>query len=222
MSTEREVDLIVSLLAPLDRIEPVERGATRRHPRGFVLATAVLLAALVIVGVALAASWGPLSGIGAADHPARPSDAVSARAAAQLHHAELPPSDPVDQIGSFLVDQARLLGTLPDGSKVYAVPSSKDKLCVVVASRANECAAPLTHERPITLAIMREGPGVGPIVFGATIDDVASVSFEVGGESVMLPVNNNFYAWQGSPSQAQAGISPVTVTFADGSTAIPH
>jgi hypothetical protein len=218
MSTEREVELIVSLLAPLERIEPVKRDATRRNPRGFVLTMAVLLAALVIAAIALAASWGPLSGIGAADHPAKPSDAVSSQAAAQLHQAELPPSDPVDQIGSFLVDQARLLGVLSDGSKVYAVPSSKDKLCVVVASRSGECAAPLTHARPITVAIMREGPGIGPAVYGLTIDDVVSVSFEVGGDSVTVPVHDNFYAWQGSPSQAQAGISRVSVTYADGST----
>jgi hypothetical protein len=218
MSTEREVDQIVSLLAPLNRVEPIEHKATRHHPRSFVIATALLLAALVIVGVALAASWGPLSGIGAADHRARPSDAVNAQAAAQLRQAELRPSDPVDQVGSFLVDQARLLGALPDGSKLYAVPSSKDRLCVVVASRAGECGFPLTHARPIMGAIMREGPAVGPVVYGVTIDEVVSVSFEIGGESVTLPVRNNFYAWQGSPSQAQTPISPITVTFANGST----
>jgi hypothetical protein len=79
---------------------------------------------------------------------------------------------------------------------------------------------PLTRERPATVTIMRASPTSGPVVYGAAIDGVTSVSFKVGGIPVTLPVRNNFYAWQGSPEQAQTPISAVTVTFADGSTTL--
>jgi hypothetical protein len=187
-----------------------------------LLLAAAVLAVLIVVGVALAATWGPLSGIGAADHPPRPSDILSGGATADLRQADLSPHDPVDQIGTRLANEARLLGALPDGSKVYAVPSSKGKLCIVVASRAGSCSDPLTHERPVTVTIMRVGPLTGPVLYGAAIDEVRSVSFKVGGIPVTLHVRNNFYAWEGSPDQAQTPISAVTVTFADGSTTIPN
>jgi hypothetical protein len=53
---------------------------------------------------------------------------------------------------------------------------------------------------------------------GAAIDDVISVSFNLGSERVTVPVEGNFYAWEGEPSEQFKGWSALTVTFADGTT----
>lgn len=224
MNARTEDDFVISLLAPLDRVEPVQRNESHRRRRGTrITALAVLVViGAGIAGVAIADSWRPLSGIGAVDRPAKTTDTVSPAVAAQLKSDEQPPGTGVDPIGKRLVDQARLLGALPDGHRVYAVPSSKGKLCIVLASRSESCGDALTHDRPITLTIEQAGPGISPVVFGATTDDVLSVSFTIGGESVTAPAHHNFFAWEGSPSQAQQGVSSATVTFADGTTAIAH
>jgi hypothetical protein len=47
---------------------------------------------------------------------------------------------------------------------------------------------------------------------------VISVSFNLGGERVTVPVEGNFYAWEGEPSEQFKGWSALTVTFADGTT----
>jgi hypothetical protein len=117
-----------------------------------------------------------------------------------------------------LIDQARLLGTLPDGTKVYALPSSKGKLCVAVALRAESCSDALTHAHPITEIVMEAGPGTPPVVYGATTNNVASVSFLVGGQPVTVPVHDNFYVWEGSPEQATLPVLSATVTFSDGTS----
>jgi len=185
-----------------------------------MLTLVVLLLAATAVSVAIGASWSPLSGIGAADHPARATDKMSPAVAAQLQSDEAPSGTHADSIGKRLIDRARLLGALPSGRQVYAVPSADGKLCIVVALLAESCSDALTRARPITFAIAQIGPGVPPAVWGATTDDVVSVSFSIGAESVTVPVRDNFFAWEGLPAQFQSRISPVTVTFADGSTEI--
>jgi len=68
---------------------------------------------------------------------------------AQLH-SDLPPSGGVDQIGERLSSSARYFGTLPSGRRVYVVPTSKGRLCVVVADLAESCGDPLTQAEPVT------------------------------------------------------------------------
>jgi hypothetical protein len=53
---------------------------------------------------------------------------------------------------------------------------------------------PLTRERPITFTITKVGPFTPHVIWRATTDDVLSVSFEVGGQPVTVPVVNNFFA----------------------------
>jgi hypothetical protein len=177
----------------------------------------VFLAVVGIVSVAVASAWGPLSGIRILDHPATPADTVGPAVTTQLRNDERP-SDPADAIGARLINQARLLGALPDGTKVYAVPSSQGKLCVVVAGRAESCSNPLTHAHPVTEIVMKPGPGTPPVVYGAAANDVVSISFIVGGQPVTVPVHDDFYAWQGSAEQAMLAVSSATVTFSDGTS----
>jgi hypothetical protein len=183
-----------------------------------ICALALVVVGSAISGVAIAGAWDPLAGIGAADRPAEPTDALSAAAKEQLRRSDLPAGS-IDQIGTRLVDEARMLGELPDGTKVYALPTSKDKLCIVAAERASSCHDPVTHDRPITFTISKVGPLSPHVIWGATADDVVSVSFVVAALPVTVPVRNNFFAWEGQPTAKLATVSSAIVTFADGTTA---
>jgi hypothetical protein len=198
--------------------EPRQVGmfAPRRRWKPPTIALAVIVV-VAVGGVAIAASWNPLSGIGSADRAAEPTDTLSPAFKEQLREASWPSGSGV--IGGPLVDQARLLGERPDGRKVYAVPTSKGKLCILVDESGLSCYDPLTRAEPITWAASKTGPAEPLLIWGATTDDVASVSFEVGGQPVTVPVENNFFAWEGQPAAKLLSISRATITFTDGTTA---
>lgn len=217
------------LVARLREIRPqlpkLDRAAQPRRWKSPVIALTVIVL-LALGGVAVAGAWDPLAAIGSADRPAEPSDTLSPAVVEQLRGSELSPPGWVSPIGTQLVEQARLLGELPNGDEVYAVPTSKGKLCILVADGAERgrlsgwsCSDPLGRDRPITMTVSKVGPGSPHVIWGATADDVVSVSFEVGGRPVTVPVLNNFYAWEGQPTDRLSGVSPATVTFSDGSTA---
>ncbi len=211
--------LVESILRPLDRVEPVRRRARSRPRRAPLIVALAVAAAVVIGGAAIAATgWGPLAGIGAAERPTTPEDEISPAVVAQLRASAMPLSAPDSPVGEWLFTEARLLGTLPDGDKVYVVPTAKAKLCVVVAGSTASCSDPVTPDNPITMTSSDVGPTAPPVVWGVTTDDVTAVSFDVGGKPVTVPVRDNFYAWQGSPSQTLRYVSTATVSFADGST----
>lgn len=210
-----------SLVARLEEIRPqlpeIHPSAARRWWRAPIIALAVI-SLLVIGGAAVAGSWNPLSAIGSADRPAEPADTMSAEVVAQIRAFEHRPPGFVSAIGDILDGQARLLGQLPSGHKVYAVPSSKGKLCIS-SERGGGCTDPLTRERPVTFQISKVGPGSPHVIWGATADDVVSVSFKVAGQPVTVPAVNNFFAWEGQPTAKLAGVSQPIVTFSDGTTA---
>ena len=133
-----------SLNARLRQIKPKlpqrDEHTRRRRWKPSVLVLAVLFV-LGVGGVAVAGSWNPLSAIGAADRPAEPADTPSADLVAQLRAFEQRSPGWVSAIGDLLDGQARLLGQLPNGEKVYAVPTSKGKLCLV-SERSGACSAP--------------------------------------------------------------------------------
>jgi hypothetical protein len=199
----------------LPHLDPQVRRRWWKPP---IIAFAVVVV-LGVGGVAVAASWNPLSAIGSADRPAEPTDTLGPAVIEQLRRNEATPPGWISPIGTRLVDEARLLGELPDGHKVYAVPTSKGKLCILVAESVESCGDPLTRERPITFTLSKTGPSSPHVIWGATANAVVSVSFEVGGQPVTVPVKNNFYAWEGQPTERLSGVSPATVTFSDGTTA---
>lgn len=209
---------MVSLLAPLDRVEPARRGPKRSRELAWRVPLAVAVTALVAVGVAMAAtSWTPFAGISSADHPATSSDLLDGPVIDQLRLDESPIENHGDQIGTHLNDSARFVGALPDGRKLYVVATTKERLCVVAASLAESCGYALSHDSPITMTVVEEGPGEPPLVYGVAVDGVDSVSFEVNGSPITVPVHQNVYAYQGSAAEAQASISGTVVQFSDGS-----
>jgi hypothetical protein len=215
MTIERQEELVRRLLEPLERVEPVtlvsnERG--RRRRRSLALAIACVLAA---GGLAAAAVSGPLNGIFTADHPRRAADVLDARTAAMLKRDEARG----DRIGVRLLDQSRLLGILPMGRRVYLVPTSMGRLCVVVERLAESCGDPLTQTAPVMFSVVdpdRAGGGEGPIAYGVARDGVVSVSFIVAGRRETAPIRHNLFAFQARP--ADAVFSVPTVRFANGTS----
>lgn len=209
------------LVARLSDIRPqlpeLDRPSARRRLKTPMIAFGVVLL-LGVGGVAVASSWNPLSTIGSANRPPEPTDTLSPVTKEMLEKTQLG-GGTEDVIGRRLVDDARLLGELPNRDKVYAVPTSKGKLCIVVAESTASCSDPLTRERPITFTTMKVGPLTPLVIWGATTNDVVSVSFKVGGHPVTVPVVNNFFAWEGPPSTRFGSVSPAIVTFTDGTVA---
>jgi hypothetical protein len=214
MRIERQEELVRRLLAPLDRVEPVtlvsdDRG--RRRRRSLALAVACVLGA---GGLAAAAVSGPLDGIFSA-HPRGAADVLDSGTAAMLKSDEVRG----DAIGVRLLDQSRLLGTLPMRRRVYLVPTSKGRLCVVVERLAESCGDPLTQAAPLTFTVVdpdRTGRGEGPVAYGVARDGVVSVSFTVGGRRETVPIHHNLFAFQGRPTDRR--FSAPTARFADGTS----
>jgi hypothetical protein len=209
-------EVLRSILAPLARVEPVTlREPRRRRRRRTALVLAGAVVAIILAGAAIASGVGPFPGISAANHSARPSDALGPAVIDQLRTDEPPGGDQLDQVGSRRIGGARLVGTLPSGRRVYLVPTSKGKLCVVVARLAESCGDTLTREAPITFTIVDQGQGVPAVGYGVALDGVVSVSFEAGGRAVTVPVRDNLFVYE-APSGTS--FSPPSVTFADGTT----
>jgi hypothetical protein len=211
----QEEQLVRSLLAPFERIEPVALAAGQRTRRRRFLVYSVLAVAIVVSGVALAGSLNPLSGIGAADHRQTAGDALDQGVQAQLH-ADLAPPRGVDQIGGRLTASARLMGTLPSGRKVYVVPTSKGRLCVVVAGLAESCGSPLTQAEPVTFTTVWGHPGEPAYAYGVARDGVESVSFNADARRITVPVEHNLFAYESEPRDSPAAFGAITVTLADG------
>jgi hypothetical protein len=219
MEVRQEEKRLRALLAPLDRLETVK--LRKRNPgHHSLIVAAVAASVLVVVGVGVAAGWGPLSGLTAADRPATPADAPGEALQSQLKTDQAPAGSAIDQVGARLADSARLVGTLPNEHKVYTLASTKGKLCIAVASLAESCGPPLSHASPITFTIVDpDGPGgVAPIAYGVALDGVTSVSFRVAGAPVTVPVHGNFFAYQASSADTGSDFSAPSVTFRDGST----
>jgi hypothetical protein len=216
----QEEQLVRSLLTPFERIEPATLVARRSHRRKRYLICAGIALATIVTGVALGGSLNPFSGIGSADHPRTPNDVLGPAVQAQLR-SDVPPSGGVDQIGGRLSSSARYLGTLPSGSRVYVVPTTKGRLCVVVARLAESCGDPLTQAQPVTFITVWDHPGEPTYAYGVARDGVTSVAFTVAGDGrVTVPVQHNLFVYESEPSNSHRSIGDITVRFADG-TLVP-
>jgi hypothetical protein len=143
---------------------------------------------------------GPLNGVFSADHPRSTQDVLDPATAAMLQRDEQR-----NLAGRPLLGESRLLGALPTGRRVYVVPTSAGKLCVVVETLAASCGRPLTKSAPLTFAVTHSAKG--PVAYGVARDGVVSVSFTVDGRRVTVPVRNNLFAYQARPGDRQ--FSPV-------------
>jgi hypothetical protein len=167
-----------------------------------VLVAAVAVAALVGVGVAIAAGFGAFNGISATQHPQTPADRIDPKLVALINAANSARGGP----GQLLPDSARLVKELSGGARIYAVATKKGQLCVLGAglngngrndSAAMGCGFPLTQSQPSTAGTFGGSGSAPAISWGIAIDSVAAVSFMAGGQEVTVPVTNNVWAYEG-------------------------
>jgi hypothetical protein len=188
-------------------------GRRRWRP---VSVAAVVVAALVGVGVAIAAGFGAFNGISAAQHPPTAADKLDPAVAASIAANDNP-------LG-LEADSARFVTQLADGVRIYAVATKTGELCALAERLPNNngkndaaamgCGSPLAQSQPTTAASFQTNEATPPISYGIAIDSVTAVSFMAGGQEVTVPVKNNVWAYEGNNS----AIGSLTVHFNDGST----
>jgi len=233
------IDVEPLIVSELDRMLPLPNGdradwsdvvrrsglssrGERWHWRRVVLG-AVVAAALVGAGVAIAAGFGAFNGISAAQNTPTGSSVLPPALLAQIKqsNAELAKYPWVAQ---QLPDTARVLGTMPDGSKVYGLSDTHGDLCTISEAGGN-CGPPLSNAQPITFGGANEAPTTGGtfIASGVAIDGVASVSFTPvpgDGKEVTVPVKNNVWVYK-EPDSHASNAHCIVAHLADGSTVNP-
>jgi hypothetical protein len=184
-----------------------------------VLVTALLVAALVGVGVAIAAGFGAFNGISAAQRPQTPADKIDPKLLAEINAANKGRGGP----GRLIPGSARLVRRLSN-ARIYAVATKDGQLCVLAARLLNNngkfdaagmgCGSPLTQSEPSTAATFARNESSPAISWGITLDSVTAVSFAAGGHEVTVPVENNVWAYEG-PAPTHGTL---TAHFKDGRT----
>ncbi len=210
-----------ALLAPLATVEPVTRTSRRRNRR--ILGAALIAAALTVAGgAALGDGFNPFAGIGAANHARRSQDVLPAAVVAEIERSNARGATIVGYRMHMLPNTARLLDTLSSGTRIYAISTTTDDLCVLIyadrADFASGCGAPLTQTEPTTLEQIdkvKNGPhATPPLTFGVARNGITSVSFRAHGHQTTVAVKNNVWAYEGQ----NGALRSLTVHYADGST----
>jgi hypothetical protein len=189
--------------------------SARRQWRPMLLA-AVAVAALVGVGVAIAAGFGAFNGISAAQHPQTSAD--------RLDPKDLPPDCNSGSPGAdspfchLILGSARLVATVPNGGKLWVVTDTHGDLCVILQDGGGSCTSALTPSQPTTVESFKANDQTPAISWGITLDNVTAVSFPAGGQVVTVPVKNNVWFYVGDNS----GLVSMTIHFNDGSTERPQ
>jgi hypothetical protein len=225
------IDVEPLIVSELDRMLPLPNGGRadwsdvihrsglsgrgeRWHWRRVVVA-AVIAAALVGAGVAIAAGFGALNGISAAQHPPTAADKLDPAVADSLADDKLVGLEP---------DSARFVTQLADGVRIYAVAAADGHLCAVAEGLPNNngkndaatttCRLPLTQSQPTTSTSFQPNEQARVITWGIALDSVTAVSFTAGGQEVTVPVKNRVWAYEGDNPASGS----VVVHFDDGSS----
>lgn len=199
-----------------------------------VLVTAVVVAALVGVGVAIAAGIGAFHGIKAAQHPRTAADRLDPSVVASIRRSNKQQMRlPHGRRGLLEPATSRLVRELPNGVRVFAVAGTGNALCVVLerlprlgpnvkrGGYTQGCTSPLTQKVPSTLESFRafKGPhGESPALsWGITLDGATAVSLPANRHLIItVPVKHNVWVYLGKWSATVRGF---TVHFKDGHTA---
>jgi hypothetical protein len=170
------------------------------------------------------AGLGPFNGISAAQHAKTGSDLLPSGVLAQIKQMNAQSAN-ASKTGfeppRLLPDSARVLGTMPDRSKVYGLTDTRGDLCLI-GEVGGSCGPPLTQSRPITFGTFNRSPTTGGtfVASGVAIDGVTSVSFKVWGKEVRVPVKNNVWVYKKRHTTAH-GATCIVAHLANGSTVIP-
>jgi hypothetical protein len=219
---------MTELLAPLRRLEPppfaVPELSRRPLLRKPVVVAAVLMVALALTGIAIANGVGAFNGIGAAQNTPTGSNVLPPKVLAEIERENAfaaEHSTAKFKMPRLLPDTARVLGTMPDRSKVYGLTDTRGDLCLI-GEVGGSCGPPLTQSRPITFGTFNRSPTMGGtfVASGVAIDGVTSVSFRVWGKEVNVPVKNNVWVYKKRHTTAH-GATCIVAHLANRSTVIP-
>lgn len=207
-------------------LDEISRGPERSHSWRSAIMVAVVAAALVGAGVAIAAGFGAFNGLSRTQHPQTAADVLpgKTRISVERFNASFvkiwkrfhkkPPL--------ILPGTARLLGNLPlPGIRnVYAATDTKGHLCIIFEGGGADCTLPLSRSNPVRPYEARWWPhGIwGPVAYGIAIDGITAVTFKSNGHDVTVPVKDNLWYYIG-PNSAGGSL---TLHFADGSTEVVH
>jgi hypothetical protein len=204
---------------------PRERPKKHGLPRfRGVLAAALVVAAVIGAGVAIADGFGAFDGIGVAQHPQTGADVLDAKTLAGLKNAC--PSGTVERFYRpechLVLDSARLVGQVPSYGDVYVVTDTRGDLCTFFEGGDGSCGPPLSKSHPITFGSFNPSPTTGGtfIASGLAVDGVTAVSFTVSGKAVQVPVENNVWMYSEPDSHATSG-GCIVAHLNDGSTVNP-
>jgi hypothetical protein len=174
---------------------------------------AVVAAALVGAGVAIAAGFGAFNGISAAQRPQTPADRIDPKQLAEINAAN---AHVRGGPGQLLPDSARLVKEL-SGARIYVVATNTGQLCVLaerkIGGAGMGCGSRLTQSQPTTAASFNVNHE--RITWGITVDGVTAVSFIAGGKQVTVPVVHNVWVYQGNYTGVPDSL---TVRRANGNT----
>jgi hypothetical protein len=209
-----------------------EIGADRHHRPRRAFRVIVIAAAIVVPATIALAEVGVPSaffGLGAADRPAAPGDAIDPAMRAKLEQQNAHDAGQAAQgwpASTLDLDQARLVMTTPDGSKLYVIPTTDKNLCVLIehggdlGEGSDACLSPLDASRPATGVF--EGPTAGrpADLYGVAVDGVVAIETTSDGFPISIPVHDNAYYW--SAPSALPGTTTIgrhlVARFADGHT----
>jgi hypothetical protein len=166
------------------------------------------------------AAGDPFANIASASRSATAADALDVSTARWLRRSDAGETSAV--LGTHLLAHSRRVGTVSDGRAVYLVPTTMNRLCVVLQRTAESCGNPLSSSSPITFTIVTgdASSASGPIAYGVAQDDVASVSFAVAGRAETLAVRDGVFSYSGRSGETAADFSAPTVTFKNGQSEI--
>ncbi len=197
---------------------PRPRRRPQQHRRwSWRLALAAATVALISIGAAYAAGFGPFPGISAANHPATSDDALPEFLTTGIARF----SSDMERMGHghLLVDTARFVTQLPSGMRFYTIATSAGGLCLTSvdppgsnAKGGMGCGESLSRSHPITMTSERANQATPPVSYGLAMDGVEAVSFTAAGAETTVEVTDNVWAYEG-----QANLTLVTVHWMDGS-----
>lgn len=191
-----------------------------------MLVAAALTAALAGAGVAIAAGFGAFNGISAAQSTTIGANILPPGLLARIDQMNAGDSEGNPSFPQFLPNTARVLGTMPDGSKVYGLTNTRGDLCLI-SEAGGDCGPPLSSSNPITASSSNTptsstAPSTAAGTFiasGVAMDGVTSVSFTITstGKTVTVPVENNVWVYE-EPHSRAGQIDCIDAHLANGST----
>jgi hypothetical protein len=203
----------------MDELEPqFARAATRvgerlrTRRRTHRIAAAAVATILLLTGAALAEQFDPIASFKdllSAQRAVTPADALPADLRTSLERLNEHGPD------HFALDQARLLAQLPDGGRLYAIPSAGGDLCLLASTGGMACGPPISADVPL-MWMASSKTNHDTLVVGLVRDDVRAVAITMGGLTETVPVHDNTFWYQ----ESSAAIVPTlfVAELADGST----